>query len=283
LCWWIVAMNNLRQFSRKLIPHTSYLIPFFLLAACQPDATPTPAAIAEPSLEPKQLATVYISPTPNAAEQEATRTSSRPTSTSIPPTLQPSPTPYIGVFLGEAEAAGEEGIPIVNPALFEQDTGFELPTPIVASCPVQSDPTFGETWSADAAVAQAMACPVEAVIRFDGTFQLFERGAMYWRSDTGEIWAIAPGTNGRFWFVANPPPAEETPITAPEGLRVPTLGFGNVWRGTNGVREALGFARTDEQPTQFMFQRFQGGTLLKDGSSGQVFALAGDGVAYGPY
>jgi hypothetical protein len=106
---------------------------------------------------------------------------------------------------------------------------------------------------------------------------------MYWRGDTGEIWAIAPGTSGRFWFVANAPPAEETPITAPEGLRVPTLGFGNVWRGVNGVREALGFARTDEQPASFTLQRFQGGTLLKDGSSGQVFALAGDGVAYGPY
>jgi|FLYN01.1.fsa_nt_gi hypothetical protein len=276
-------MNNLRQL--KLTPHTSYLIPlYFLLAACQPTATPTAFVASEPAVEPKQLATVYMSPTPNAAEQEATRLASRPTPTVAPPTPLPSATPYIGVFLGEAEAASEEGLPIVNPALFdEEQPGFALPTAVAASCPVQSDPIFGENWSADPAVAQAMACPIEAATQFNGTVQLFERGVMYWRGDTGEIWAIAPGTSGRFWYAPNAPPAEETPISPPEGLRVPTMGFGNVWRGVSGVREALGFARTDEQPASFTIQRFQGGTLLIDGSSGQVFALVGGGTAYGPY
>jgi hypothetical protein len=252
------------------------------VAACQPNAAPTPVVLETP-VEPKQLATVYMSPTPNAAELEATRLASRPTPTEALPTALPSATPYIGVFLGEAESASDESLPIVNPALFEDEAGFTLPTEVVASCPVQADPIFGENWRTDPAVAQAMGCPTDAAIQFDGTFQLFERGVMYWRGDNGAIWAIAPGTSGRFWFVANALPAEETPITAPEGLRVPTLGFGNVWRGVAGVRDALGFARTDEQPASFMLQPFQGGTLLIDGSSGQVFALVGDGVAYGPY
>jgi hypothetical protein len=237
----------------------------------------------ETPVEPKQLATVYMSPTPNTAEVESTRLASRPTATEVLPTALPTATPYIGVFLGEAEAASDESLPIVNPELFEDEAGFSLPTEPALSCPVQSDAIFGENWRSDPAVMQALGCPTDAASQFDGTFQLFERGVMYWRGDNGAIWAIAPGTSGRFWFVPNALPAEEAPITAPEGLRVPTLGFGNVWRGVTGVQDALGFARTDEQPTSFTLQPFQGGTLLLDGSSGQVFALVGDGVAHGPY
>jgi hypothetical protein len=240
-------------------------------------------AVLETPVEPKQLATVYMSPTPNTAELDATRLASRPTATDVLPTAPPSATPYIGVFLGEAESASGENLPIVNPALFEDEAGFALPTEPALSCPVQSDAIFGENWRTDAAVAQALGCPTDVAIQFEGTFQLFERGVMYWRGADGAIWAIAPGTAGRFWFVANARPAEDTPITAPEGLRVPTLGFGNVWRGVAGVQDALGFARTDEQAAAFTSQPFQGGTLLLDGSSGQVFALVGDGVAYGPY
>jgi hypothetical protein len=263
------------------------LIPACLwVAACQPTGTPTVSVTLETPVEPKQLATVYMSPTPNAAEMEATRLASRPTPTEPLPTALPSATPYIGVFLGEADTGSEEeGLPIVNPALFgsAEESGFVLPTEVAVGCPVQSDAQFGESWKADPAVVQAMGCPADTAIQFNGTFQLFERGVMYWRGDNGAIWAVAPGTTGRFWFVANARPAEETPITAPEGLRVPTLGFGNVWRGVQGVQEALGFARTDEQPASFTMQAFQGGTLLLDGSSGQVFALVGNGTAYGPY
>jgi len=259
------------------------LIAGVVMAACQPQtATPTSS---EPVVEARLLATVYISPTPDAAQVQATQLASRPTSTAPLPTMTPSATPYIGVFLGEAESAGEGDIPIVNPTLFAGELGLDIPTEGALACPVQSDPVFGVNWSADPTVAQALGCPAAPSIQFNGTVQVFERGVMYWRGDTGEIWAIAPGVSGagRFWFVAQALPAEETPISAPEGLRVPTMGFGNVWRGTAGVRDALGFARTDEQPASFLLQRYEGGTLLIDGSSGQVFALVGRETAYGPY
>jgi hypothetical protein len=259
------------------------MLTLMFIAACQPEATATPFAAVEASPGPKQLATVYMSPTPNQAEQEATRSANRPTLTVAPPTPVPTVTPYIGVFLGEAETAGDETMPIVDPTLFADEQVFELPTERPIACPSQADPVFGTNWSADPAVMQALRCPTQPAITFRGTAQVFERGVMYWREDTGEIWAIAMGETGRFWFAANPPPAEETPITAPEGLRVPTLGFGNVWRGVAGVRDGLGFARTDEQPTEFSYQAFEGGALLSDGSSGQVFALVGANTAFGPF
>jgi hypothetical protein len=108
-------------------------------------------------------------------------------------------------------------------------------------------------------------------------------------SPTGEIWAIAPGgaQGGRYWYVVNPTAAAPAPdAVPPEGLRLPTLGFGAVWAGVPGVGDALGFARTDETAAALLVQAFEGGALLFDRSAGQVFALVGgqgSGTVYGPY
>jgi hypothetical protein len=86
--------------------------------------------------------------------------------------------------------------------------------------------------------------------------------------------------------VAQAPPEQTWDVPVPEGLRLPTLGFGAVWRAVDGVRQTLGFARTDEQAASLTVQKFEGGTLLLDSSAGQVFALVGvgaDGIAHGPY
>jgi len=50
-----------------------------------------------------------------------------------------------------------------------------------------------------------------------------------------------------------------------------------------GVRDAIGFAQTDEQQASLATQRFAGGTLLSDASSGQVFVLYADSTLAGPY
>ncbi len=103
----------------------------------------------------------------------------------------------------------------------------------------------------------------------------------------GEIWAIAPALPaGRYWYVPLAPPPQAESISAPEGLRVPVLGFGAVWSSIPGVRDALGFARTDESAASVLVQRFLGGALIQDVSVGQTFALLGSGAsgaAYGPY
>ena len=77
-----------------------------------------------------------------------------------------------------------------------------------------------------------------------------------------------------------PPPVVEA---APNGLRVPALGFGGVWSSIEGVKAAIGYAQTDEQQASLATQRFQGGTILVDFSSGQVFVFYGDSTLAGPF
>src|SRR5439155_19545759 len=76
----------------------------FILAGCA-GATPTPDPDG-PILTgfdplPKSLATVFLSPTPDAPQAQATVDSRRPTDTPMPPTFTPTPTPYVGIFMGE--------------------------------------------------------------------------------------------------------------------------------------------------------------------------------------
>jgi hypothetical protein len=263
----------------KLISHPSSLIALCFLAACQPTA-PSAATPAENVLEVKQLATVYISPTPNQAQAAATRQSFTPTPQAAVATATPTATAYVGIFLGEVEA--------------DEGPAFSLaqlpPTPNVITtqlpnCSTTPDAVFGTSWNADAEVPRLLGCPIQIVAQFRGVTQVFERGVMYWRGDTGEIWAIATGdpSKERYWYVAQSAEAMNEDIQAPTGLRAPVRGFGGVWRNTPDVRDALGFARTDEQELTMQSQRFDGGLLLLDSSSGLVFALIVDGTAYGPF
>ncbi|MBC7814062.1 MAG: hypothetical protein H7175_23110, partial [Burkholderiales bacterium] len=269
--------------------HVLPLLMAVLLAAC---GTPTPVSpiAALPTNAPKLLATVFMSPTPGEAEQRATAFAERPTTTLVP-TQTTSPTPYIGVFLGEVDALDDGGVPLVNSGLFDENVGSQLdiPTPVRPVCTIEPELIFGTLWRDNDTARIALGCPTEPIQMFEGAIQVFENGVMYFRP-TGDIWAIAPAgaQAGQFWYAATAPeaPAEEQAIIAPDGLRVPTLGFGAVWSAIAGVRDTLGFARTDESAVTAYWQRFEGGSLFRDDTSGQVFILVGigtSGEAYGPY
>ena len=254
-----------------------------LVAGCQ-QATPTPVESSQ-VVQAKLLATVYISPTPNPAEQQATA-AAQPSLTAPPPTAQPSPTVYVGAFLEAANDPDSE-VPILDATqVFALVPG--LPTERPSRCQIPADETFGEAWRDETRGSQALGCPIEAVVGFNGVVQVFQRGVMYFQSN-GPIWAIETTDDGfpnRQWTVTEQLPSVEnapTDIVPPEGLRVPVLGFGSVWFGVEGVRETLGFARTGEQRVQLAFQRFENGALLSDASSGLVFILLSDGTAYGPF
>jgi hypothetical protein len=255
----------------------------FFLAACGSGGAPTLES-GYPEELSKRLATVYVSPTPGDADRRATQIASRPTITLIPPTVVASPTVYIGVFLGESSG---EDVPIIDPARYQGTLISDLPTLAAPTCLIPTDPIFGTTWAANTTVADALGCAGEPVTSYVGTMQVFERGAMYF-IPSGEIWMIAPGgtEGGRYWYVPQAPPDQGWEVPPPEGLRMPTLGFGAVWKAIDGVRQTLGFARTDEQAASISVQRFDGGALFLDSSAGQVFALVGDqsgGTTYGPF
>lgn len=250
-----------------------------LMVGCS-NNTPTIATYTPPAVQPKILATVYISPTPNAEQQQALAAANPPTATPmVIPTV--TPTPYIGVFLGEVDSS-QDGGAVIPPALLSGPTSSVPVTVAVApACPSQPDVAFGSRWAENVDLATAIGCPIEGAANLQGTYQIFERGVMYY-SPSGEIWAIAPAQN-RFWYAANAPAVQQGDIIVPEGMLAPSQGFGAVWRGLPGVQDALGFARTPEQGTKLVTQKLQNGLLLADGGSGQVFALLSDGRAMGPY
>ena len=255
-----------------------------LLAACQGDNAPAAEAI-DP-VQVKMLATVYISPTPDAAAQQATRLALQPSLTAPPPTPQPTPTGFFGGVVGPPTDPPPQ-TPKHHPTqAFALIPG--LPTERPSRCQTPPDERFGDMWRTEApTAAQTMACPIEPAVDFSGVMQVFERGVMYFQAD-GPIWAIETTNDGfpnRHWTITQSlPPVEDTSsVSPPEGLRVPIFGFGAVWFGVAGVRDTLGFARTDEQQAALTFQRFEGGTLFLDTSSDVVYVLLADGTAFGPF
>lgn len=253
------------------------------LTACQTETPPT--VDAGPQVQAKLLVTVYISPPPDAAQQQATRLAVLPTLTAPAPTALPSPTVYVGVFLQPADNPDED-VPILDATqVFALVPG--LPTERASRCQIAPDERFGSEWRSETAAAQTMACPIESTVDFPGVVQVFERGVMYYQQG-GPVWAIETTNDGfpdRHWTVpqALPPVEGDGGVTAPEGFKVPAFGFGAVWFGVEGVREALGFARTDEQQTRLAFQRYEGGTLFLDVSSELTYILLADGTAFGPF
>ena len=281
-------MNNLMLPTfRATLQRITVILPVLvaLLLACCQQATPA-AVDAVPSVQPRQLATVYISPTPNVAEQQATQLAAVPSLTALPPTAAPSPTVYVGVFL-EAAADPDGEVPILDATQsFELVPG--LPTARPSRCQIPADAVFGEAWRSEIRGSQALGCPIEVTVRFDGIVQVFERGVMYFQSN-GPIWAIESTSDGfpdQHWTITQQlPPVQNPPtdIVLPEGLKIPVLGFGAVWFGVEGVRQTLGYARTEEQKVQVAFQRFENGALLADINTGVSFMLLSDGTAYGPF
>lgn len=126
-----------------------------------------------------------------------------------------------------------------------------------------------------------LGCPIEALQRFTGTLQIFERGAIYGRGN-GELWAVAP-QQARYWYVTTAPATAPGEISPPEGLLAPATAYGGLWRGLAGVSDALGWGRTQLEEASFYTQRFEGGALFLDRSSGQLYVLWLDSTMSGPY
>lgn len=262
---------------RRAIPAAMHLILLLLaLAACTPSPPPTEEAVV---VAVRQLATVNIPPTPDAAQREATRRAQPVSPTAPLPTATATATPYIGIFLG-TPGSEDGGVPILDSS---------LPTSVVdapQTCPIPFDPAFGDGWQANPSVARRIGCPLQERFGFGGNVQVFERGVMYRRADTGEVWAVQPGSLGAgdYWYVGQPlqlPAADG--FSAPTGLRVPGESFLSVWLTNSQISTALGYGTTPEQAADLNIQRFDGGSLLLDVTVGQVFVLFDDGDAFGPY
>ena len=252
------------------------------LAACQ-TSTPTTPTVTSPPVIVKQLATLAPTSTLNAAEIQATQAAIEAMPTQLPPTTIPTETPYVGVFIGEAE------VDLLNPPIIPSPLPVAQATPVTletCSDEITTDAVFGTNWTAEARLLGDLGCPIQVSFGFTGTIQVMENGVMYHRTDTGEVWAIAPGTlttNGEYWYVAEAAPVVPQGIVPPPGMFLPEGVIGAVWLTTIEARGILGFAVTREQEASINLQRFEGGTLFLDVNAGQVFVLLVNGTAFGPY
>jgi hypothetical protein len=236
----------------------------------------------------KVLATAYISPTPNPEEAAATRAASSPTP--LPPTLTviPSETPFVGVFIGEANQ--EQQFNQFTEPLFAEAVTVQ-PTANPDVCSIRIDNPYVPAWRNNPIVSRRMGCPIQDGFGFFGLVQVFETGVMYSFPEINAVWAIVPERNntgiiqiqGEYEYMENPPQASTIGIDPPPGLFPPGGAFGDMWLAVEALQSELGFARTETQEIPMGLQRFENGTFLLDGSSGQVLALVIDGTMLGPY
>jgi hypothetical protein len=300
------------------------LVYCWLLVGCAtatPD--PNPPLIGGVDALPKQLATVYVSPTPalpdvQATQIRATLDSALPTATLIPATLTPTTTPYVGIFLGVSTfspgdvlnqrplgtrsprqaAVSQPGVaPVGIPTVAVVGS---FPTPITgASNPVSAGacPTPPAAPFVNAAqnplVRQQLGCPTAAAYATNMVQQSFQKGVMIWR-DTRQIYALSTAAIQQnasvdtLWVLADQwndsLPASDGAFTPPDGLLQPVRGFGYVWRNTQAIRDALGWALAGEQPYQGTWQDFERGWMLT-GADGRVYAMSPGnptGLHFGP-
>lgn len=254
-----------------------WILVCLLLAACG-GQTETPMATGSTSVAiVRALVTVELPPTLSRAERLATRQAQPVTPTPPPPTPTPTETPYIGIFLGEAQ--GDADLPRIS-----QPTAAPTPTR-EGGCAVEIDSAFGTAWRQNASVARQIGCALQGRFGFAADVQVFERGVMYRRQDTGEIWAIQPDaiSVGSYWFSATSPQVIPLPLGVPEGLRPPSEVFLPVWIANPDLQAALGYGRTPQQVADLNVQRVEGGTLFLDVTIAQVFILLDNGDVYGPF
>jgi len=248
-----------------------------LLTACAPSAEPSPTAVARV----RQLATIAPTATPDDAQRLAAQQTAQAQATPSP-APSATPTPYVGVFLGEVEADR----PIVD--LTQLDT---MPTRSAAAmlpllCEIPIGDEFGTAWATESRVFNGLGCPIQEHYGFVGTVQVFERGVIYLRPDTVELWAIVPGPSfgvGQYWYIDQPVSVSTEGLVPPSGRFVPEGVMGGIWASNSEIRSTMGYGITPPQDIDVTLQRFEGGTLFMDRTVGQVFALLVNGNAFGPY
>lgn len=267
-----------------------------VLVACSTNTQP-PTPVSDAQLVdgnlPKMIVTIDM--TQVAATTQPTPTTDievTPTQTinfeSQFPTAIPSPTRYVGVFLGEPTSVGPEGevsIPPTIPSVAGQFNGGgavasgPIPVapagqPVEGNCPIAVAQAFAAAYSANTSL-QNFGCPRDAGVSTSLVTQRFERGRMFWR-DTRQIIVLSDDRN--FWRVPDTwdesQPASDPSLSPPEGASQPVRGFGLAWRSNDTFRNTLGWARGPEVPISSFWQEFDGGSLFL-GDGGLIYAIPG--------
>lgn len=262
-----------------------------VLAACGDDnATPQgdPPILSGFESMPKQIVTLALTATPTPvvagmAEVVVAQPSPSPAAPRPTATL----TPYVGVFLGDTTSEEGEDVPtlapyVINPVAGGAVVGVGVNNTAGGACGIPVAARFGNAY---ASVQARIGCPVNGGSSVIGMVtEPFERGNMFWRSDTRQIYALA--ANGQFWQVMDSwndsIPASDPAFSPPGGMQQPVRGFGLVWRSNQAVRDALGWATLPEAQYDGFWQEFERGAMFV-GNNSLIYALfSAEGQHSGP-
>lgn len=267
------------------------LILLVFLAACESDEpAPRPAdtLLGDGNL-PKVIVTVELPSTitPTLTDEQAAVVVS-PTEPVRAGTPTATPTPYVGVFIGQPTSVDPEGNVVVPPTIPPlvliqpggnpggviapaATSGFsQVSSGTVCSIPVAE--VFQNAYNTNPAL-QSLGCPREAGYSLSLVFQPFEQGRMFWR-DNGQL--VVLSNSGVFWRVPDnwneSIPADDPSLIPPPGLIQPVRGFGFIWRTNETFKNSLGWAVASEFPISSYWQEFTGGSVFL-GDGGLIFAI----------
>ena len=142
------------------------------------------------------------------------------------------------------------GTPPVTPS----PTPSRTPTP---TCTIAVSETF-----APLNPGRELGCATGAASIVWAAYEPFERGAMLWRSDTDDVYAVFDDGG---WELVNEQWSGQEPAgrgTPPPGLVAPARGFGYVWSTRDDLFARLGWARDAEKGFCAEIQEFTGGTAI---------------------
>lgn len=183
---------------------------------------------------------------------------------------------FLNDVTGETYATRYVGFDAIK--FVRRDGGSTTPPPST-SCSITPILGFGQIWNGNATVRAKLGCAQAVESSVWGAEQIFERGLMFWRSDTNKIYVVR---NDQTWQLYDDTWREgdqewDPNILVPTGLYQPKRGFGKVWREQSGVRSALGWATTEERGFTMAVQPFDGGTMLWSNVRG-TYVLYSDGT-----
>ncbi len=142
---------------------------------------------------------------------------------------------------------------------------------------------FANAYNQTPAGAERLGCALGDTEKVSGVYQLFERGAMFWRQADNSIFVIATGAiqqgadTDTWWRLldtwTDADPEIDGEISPPSGFSQPRRGFGKAWRDNAFVREALGWATGDEVFDQVDWQQFENGFMFASPGGGIIYLM----------
>ena len=203
---------------------------------------------------PFQTAPVFPAPTPVPTVQIPIP--SVPREVPVVTTIAPTPSPVSATVAPPSATA----VPAATtPATIASPTTIAS----VAACAIVPTSGFGNVYKSIAGLPAKIGCPTENEHNIVIAYRAFEKGFMFYRQDTDQIWVFYGLGSGTWEVYPNVNQPSASCSTPPPGLYEPNSGFGVVWCN-HKLQSKLGFSTQPQQYTNALgaAQLYQSGTMF---------------------